>query len=181
MFYTRLLESEDFEALTTYYVLLKHKNEPISEQLKAKTLLNEDAQYKLIAKLKKHKLLNEKETAIVDLKTYAKSKLFANSYFKDADNTIEFVEEQTFKTDNNTSIRLFLFKRTDKRQPEENQFLHAIAFEDTKGKTYKLTPYFIGLKNGISISGYKTEKDVTEDIVLQIKHKTRKRIKVNMY
>ncbi|GAL89197.1 hypothetical protein JCM19538_2860 [Jejuia pallidilutea] len=181
LFYTRLLESEDFEALTTYYVLLKHKNEPISEQLKAKTLLNEDAQYKLIAKLKKHKLLNEKETAIVDLKTYAKSKLFANSYFKDADNTIEFVEEQTFKTDNNTSIRLFLFKRTDKRQPEENQFLHAIAFEDTKGKTYKLTPYFIGLKNGISISGYKTEKDVTEDIVLQIKHKTRKRIKVNMY
>lgn len=181
LFYSRLLEGDDSEALTTYYALLKREKLPITEQLKAKTLLDEDAQYKLITKLKRYKLLDEKETAFVDLKTYAKSRLFSNSYFKDSENTVEFLEEKIVETDNDKVIRLFLFKRTDKRQPEENEFLHAIAFEDVKGEMYELKPYYTALKRGISISGYKTERDIIDDIVLQIKHKTRKRIKVDMY
>lgn len=180
-FYLRLLESEDWDALTTYYALLKSKNERIANKLKAKTLLNEPAQYKLVEKLKHHKLLDETETAVVDLKTYAKSKLFANSYFKVSENTIVFSEEKTFKTDNGKAVRLFLFERTDKRHTEENKFLHAIAFEETVNEMYPLKPYYTGLKRGVSISGYKTEKDVVDGIILQIKHKTRKRIKVNMY
>jgi len=181
LFYSRLLEGDDSEALTTYYALLKREKLPITEQLKAKTLLDEDAQYKLIAKLKRYKLLDDNETTVIDLKTYAKSRLFANSYFKNSENTIEFLGEKNFKTDNDKTIRLFLFKRIDKRQPEENQFLHAIAFKDVKGKMYKLKPYYTALNRGISISGYKTETDIIEDIVLQIKHKTRKRIKTDMY
>ncbi|TBM99376.1 TraB/GumN family protein [Hyunsoonleella flava] len=181
LFYLRLLESKDWEALTTYYTLLKSKNEFISDQLKDKTLLNEAAQYILIPKLKRHKILDTSETSVVDLKTYAKSKLFANSYFKPSENTIELLEEKHFETDNNIPIRLFLYKRTDKRQNQDNEFLHVIAFEDTKDKMYKLKPYYTGLKRGISISGYKTEKDIIDDIILQIKHKTRKRIKINMY
>lgn len=181
LFYLRLLETEDWEALTTYYALLKFNNEMITDKLKKKTLLNEAAQHMLIPKLKHYKLLDENETSVVDLKAYAKSKLFANSNFKTSENTITFIEEKTFKTDNDKSIRLFLFKRTDKRQKEEDAFLHVIAFEDSESKIYKLKPYYTGLKRGISISGYKTENDVIDDIVLQIKHKTRKRIKINMY
>lgn len=180
-FYLRLLESEDWEALTTYYALLKSENELITDKLKAKTLLNEPAQYKLIEKLKHHKLLGETETAVVDLRTYAKSRAFANSYFKTSENTIVFSEEKTFKTDNDKTVRLFLFERTDNRHTDENKFIHAIAFEDTNTKIYPLKPYYIGQKRGISISGYRTKKDVIEDIILQIKHKTRKRIKVNLY
>ncbi len=181
LFYLRLLESEDWEALTTYYTLLKSKNELITDQLKAKTLFNEKAQYELIPKLKRYKLLDEKEIAVVDLKAYAKSRLFNNSYYNLSENTITFLEEKLFTTDHNKSIRLFLFKRIDNRQLEENKYLHVIAFENSKENMYNLKPYYTGLKRGVSISGYKTEEDVIKDILLQIKHKTRKRIKVSMY
>ncbi|WP_203257433.1 TraB/GumN family protein [Hyunsoonleella ulvae] len=181
VFYQRLLETEDWESLTTYYALLKKNKEVISNPLKDKTLLNDAAQYKLIPKLKIYNVLSDTEINVVDLQAYAKSKLFANSFFKPSENTITLLEEKRFNTDNDKPIRLFLYKRTDKRQNEQNEFLHVIAFEDPKNNMYKLKPYYTGLKRGISISGYKTEKDIIEDIMLQIKHKTRQRIKINMY
>ncbi|MEW4922461.1 TraB/GumN family protein [Algibacter sp. 2305UL17-15] len=180
-FYLRLLESEDWEALTTYYTLLKSKNEPITNQLKEKTLLNESAQHLLISKLKHYKVLDKNETSIVDLKTYAKSKLFASHYYKKSENEIEFLEEKNVETDHGKSVRLFIFKRKNTRNNNENEYLHTIAFEDSKTEPYNLKPYYTGINRGVSISGFKTEEAIIEDTILLIKHKTRKRIKRSRY
>ncbi len=171
-FYLRLLESEDWEALTTYYSLLKKNNELITNQLKSKTLHEEPAQHLLFTKLKANHLLTERETRIIDLKTFAKSKLFANSNYRMPKDSIGFLEEKKFKTDTNKNIRLFIFKRKSKRSNNDNEYLHYIAFENSN--TNK--PYYTSRKNGISISGLKTNEEVIESTINLIKHKTRKRI-----
>ncbi len=171
-FYLRLLESDDWEALTTYYALLKKNNELITNQLKSKALHKEAAQHLLFTKLKAYDVLTEEETRIIDLKTYAKSKLFANSNYKMPKDSICFLEEKTFKTDTNKNIRLFIFKRKNKRSNSNNEYLHYIAFKNLN--TNK--PYYTSRKNGISISGIKTEDEVIENAINLTKHKTRKRI-----
>lgn len=176
-FYLRLLESEDWEALTTYYTLLKKHDELITNDLKQKTLFKEPAQHLLYSKLKKNNLLTANETHIIDLKTFGKSKLFANSNYKAPKDSISFLEEKTFKSDTDKNIQLFIFKRTSKYLNNENDFLHFIAFEGTE--TDK--PYYTSKKNGATISGVKTEDEVIEDTINLIKHKTRKRINNNSY
>lgn len=171
-FYLRLLDSKDWEALTTYYTLLKKNNELITNQLKSNTLFKEPAQHLLFSKLKKHNILTKAETQIIDLKTFAKSKLFANSNYKMPKDSICFLEEKTFKTDTNKNIRLFIFKRINKRSNNDNEYLHYIAFENSNTKK----PYYTSQKNGVSVSGIKTDDEVIEDTVTLIKHKTRKRI-----
>ena len=180
-FYLRLLESNDEEALTTYFTLLKSEGELIPEALKSKTLLNESTQHLLISKLKTEKLLSKNITNIIDLKTFAKSKLFENSNYKDHENNITFLEEKQFKTDTNKSIRLFVFKRKNKNQNDNDEYLHYIAFEDSKTDTYNTKPYDTSKRNGESVFGTKTNEELIDAFILLIKHKTRKRITEKRY
>jgi hypothetical protein len=180
-FYLRLLESNDEEALTTYFTLLKREDELIPETLKSKTLLNESTQHLLISKLKTEKLLSKNITNIIDLKTFAKSKLFENSNYKDHENDITFLEEKQFKTDTNKSIRLFVFKRKNKNQNDNDEYLHYIAFEDSKTDTYNTKPYDTSKRNGESVFGTKTNEELIDAFILLIKHKTRKRITEKRY
>lgn len=176
-FYLRLLESEDWEALTTYYGLLKQENELITNTLKSKTLFEESAQHILYTKLKNQNLLGDEETDVIDLKTFAKSKLFAKSDYKLPQDSISFLEERTFETDNDKTIKLYVFKRKTKRDNNENDYLHFIAFEGSKTEK----PYYISKKNGVSVSGIKTDEEVIDDTILLITHKTRQRIKQSRY
>lgn len=176
-FYLRLLDSEDWEALTSYYTLLKKHDEPITNGLKNKTLFKEQAQHLLFSKLKKNDLLTAEEINIIDLKTLGKSKLFANSNYKTPKDSISFLEEKIVKTDTDKSVRLFIFKRKSKYLNNDSEHLHFIAFEGTK--TNK--PYYISNKNGVSVSGVRTEDEVIEDTINIIKHKTRKRINKKSY
>ncbi|GAB1856983.1 hypothetical protein MHTCC0001_18190 [Flavobacteriaceae bacterium MHTCC 0001] len=179
LFYLRLLESENWDALTTYYVLLKSKNELIPNQLKSKTLHHLSAQHLLISKLKQYDLLDKKETDIINLKAYAKSKLFAtNSSYKKTEPKVTFLEEKVFKTDTGKPIRLFLFKKQENQNHNSNEFILSIAFEDIKGDTYNTKSFYTSPRRGIMISGYKTEDDIIEETILSIKHKTRKRINI---
>ena len=181
-FYLRLLESENWEALTTYYALLKSHNELITDRLKAKTVQHISAQHILLPKLKHYGILIQSETDIIDLKTYAKSKLFANNNYKTSENEIIFLEEQQFNDDKGNAMRLFLFKRKNKRSTNKNEYLHAIAFKDqSETGLYNLKPYHTSIKRGILLSGFTTEEDVIENLILQIKHKTRKRMKRSRY
>jgi len=176
LFYLRLLESEDYQSLTTYYTLLTSENEPISQQLKDKTLINEAAQHLLISKLKKEGLLSKEIANSIDLKTYAKSKLFASSRFEKDENDISFFKDTIIKTDNNKSITLFMFKRKHKYNKENNRFIHFIAFENSKTDLYNIKPFYKSDNYGKSISGYNPIDNIIEETVLLIKHKTRKRI-----
>ncbi|MFD1615900.1 TraB/GumN family protein [Gelatiniphilus marinus] len=171
-FYLRLLDSKDWEALTTYYTLLKQNNELITNQLKSKTLYKKPAQHLLFTKLKTHNILTQEETQVIDLKTFAESKLFAQSNYKMPKDSICFLEEKTFKTDTNEDIRLFIFKRINKRLNDDNEYLHYIAFENNN----TIKPYYTSRKNGVSVSGIKTDNEVIENTITLIKHKTRKRI-----
>jgi len=175
-FYLRLMESEDWEALTSYYTLLKQHNELVPESLKKKTLFEESAQHILFSKLKKQGLLGQ-ETQIIDLKTFAKSRLFARSNFNSPKHTIDFLEEKKIITDTNKNLKLFIFKRKDKNNNHNDGYLHFIAFEEDKTEK----PYYISNKNGVSVYGIKTDEDLIEDTIRVITHKTRERIEQNRY
>ena len=171
-FYSRLLESENWQALSTYYVLLMQKSEPIPEKLKANTLYKEEAQHLLYAKLKKQNLLTAEETNVIDLKTLAKSQLLGDLNNRIKKDSINLVSEKNLIADNGKHITVFIFKRHHKEEKTENEFLHFIAFENEK-------TYYTGKTMGIPIYGLKTEDEIIEETMLLIKHKDRKRVKIN--
>ncbi len=173
LFYLRLLESEDWEALTTYYTLLKAEGEFIPNTLKDNTLFKAPAQHLLYTKLKQKELLGNEELEIIDLKTFARSRLFSNSDYKLPKDTIEFLTTEHFETDTGKAITMFVFKRITKRDNTDNEYLHFIAFED--GHTTK--PYYVSKKNGTSIYGVQTPEELIEDTKHYLKHKIRARIK----
>ncbi|MFL1010672.1 TraB/GumN family protein [Flavisericum labens] len=176
-FYSRMLKSEDWEALSTYYVLLKKNDEQIPAELRSKTLLKRPAQHLLYTKLKKLNLLTDEETRVIDLKTLAKSKLMDGMAIRIAKDSINLLAEKNITTDNGNYIKVFIFKRLNKESNTENNYLHFIAFDGDKTEK----PYYTSKRNGISINGLKTEEEVIEETMLLIKYKDRKRIKINQH
>lgn len=174
-FYSRLLESKDWEALTTYYCLLKKENLIIPNKLKSKLITSLPSQHLLINKLiEKDILTNEVDT--IDIKTYAKSRLFGKSNFESSKDSLSFHLEKKFTTDAGEPITLLIFKRKKVRKYNDAEYLHYIAFKDNMKERYPVKPYYISPKNGDTVSYYKKEEEMIENIINQITYKTRKRI-----
>jgi len=174
-FYDKLLLSKNVKGLTTLYVLLSKAKEPISNELKRETLYNEKAQATLVEKLEKQDLLDKNILEIIDLETFAKSKLLANSRIKKND-SITLYDKRTIETDKEESITVFIYKRVSKAHNNERAYLHFVAFKNKDSDFYDTKPYYISKKNGSRLNNIASEEEIIKKIIPVIKYKTRKRI-----
>jgi uncharacterized protein YbaP (TraB family) len=175
-FYDKLIQSDNIEALTTLYVLLSKNQEPIPSVLKNKTLYNIKAQAVLVKKLEENNLLTKDITDIIDLKTYAKSKILTNSSRLKDNDSLTLYKEQQIKTDKDESLTVFIFKSFHKETTRDSEYLHFIAFKNNSTPFYDTKPYYISKRNGSFLGVTTTEEELIKKKMLAIKHKTRKRV-----
>ncbi|WP_299272368.1 TraB/GumN family protein [uncultured Psychroserpens sp.] len=178
-FYDKLILSKNIHALTTYYALLKKEREVIPNALKAETIDNEKAQAMLVAKLHFLKLLTTNILKEIDLDTYAKSGLITNNNSIKTKDSIVLLEKRQLNTDTKKALIVYIYKRTRVNESRESSYLHFIAFETPKGERYNVEPYYTSRNSGRFINNGTSEEDIIDDVMLLIKHKTRKRVSIN--
>jgi len=174
-FYSKLLKSDNYEALTMYYTLLKKNKEAIPIKLTEKTIDNFKCQWLLIDKLEENDLLTTDIKAKVNQDMYAKSKLFYPVRYKKTD-SIENLATEKIKTDTGKDITLYFYKLKIKNSYGNSERLYYIAFENNPDKKINTESYMKSNRSGIYLSFSKTEEEQIEETILKAKHKTRKRI-----
>jgi len=175
-FYVRLLESNDVNALTDYYVLLKTKGKNIPKKLEDKTLNDIDNLNVLIYKLKAKKSLPEDFKTESFRQKYAQSELFSSAYEALDQDKISFFKKEELIV-KKKMISTYFFKVKDKEQYSNSntEWLYYIAFEND-GETIDIEPYFIMDAKSVSLKGTKTEDELIKEALDKIRYKERKRL-----
>lgn len=176
-FFEKLIDCDNAEALTTYYVLLEKAKEPIPAKLKNKTLYDYRNQSLLVDKLydlglREPYLLEE----ISQLK-YAKSYLFSDVNIETGRDSISFLAQKSFETDNNKKGTIYFFKLVKKKDYNDSSKLYYAAFLETKKNNKLVTNiYFESSYSGKYIDENDKEEELIDDVLDLVKYKTRKRI-----
>lgn len=175
-FYIKLLESNNIEALSDYYVLLKTKGETIPKKLENKTLNDIENLSVLIHKLKKKNLLPQVfKTEKFQLK-YAQSELFSSVYGDYDEDKISFLKKEELIL-NNKSLDVYFFKVKDNDgySNSKAEWLYYIAFKKDK-KIISVEPYFTFDTKNSSLKGTKSEDELIKEALDKIRYKDRKRL-----
>lgn len=176
-FFEKLIDSENAEALTTYYALLEKEKESIPEKLKNKTLDDYKNQALLVNKLY---ALNLKKPYLAEKVTqlkYAKSYLFSTENIEIGIDSISFLAEKTFKTDDGKKGVMYFFKLDTKNEYGDSKKLYYAAFlNHEKQKELVTNVYFQSGYSGKYMEENEKEDQVIEEIIDLVKYKTRKRI-----
>lgn len=176
-FFERLLDSDDAEALTTYYTMLEKANEPIPKKLKEKTLGNYKNQALLIDKLYAVDLKKDYLKQYVNQEKYAKSYLFSDTDLEKERDSISFLTKETFKTDNDKEGEIYFYILHRKSDYGNSKKLYYAAFLRPEKNDFLVTEtYFESGYNGDYISENDKEGDLIEDILELVVHKNRKRL-----
>lgn len=176
-FFDKLLDSENAEALTTYYALLEKAKEQIPAKLKNKTLDEYKNQALLVDKLyalnlKKPYLANE----ISQLK-YAKSYLFSDVNIEVGRDSISFLAEKPFETDSGKKGTMYFFKLDRKNDYGDSKKLYYAAFLEPKKQNELVTNiYYQSGYSGKYMDENEKEEELIEETLDLVKYKTRKRI-----
>ncbi|MCB0374608.1 MAG: TraB/GumN family protein, partial [Sinomicrobium sp.] len=173
LFFNNLLDSDDKNALSAYYVLLKEARESIPRKLIEKTLENEETLYLLAEKLQQNKLLSIERG--IDQQSFARSKVFENVRYNADRDSVSFIRESELHIgERNVPVTVYFYtlKQFHDYAPD-NELLYYIAFEKTPHINIK--PYAISDSGGIYIKSTKTIDDYIAEALEAIKHKTRKR------
>ena len=176
-FFDKLIDSENAEALTTYYALLEKAKEQIPVKLKNKTLDDYKNQALLVdklyaLKLKKPYLIQE----ITQLK-YAKSYLFSAVKIETGRDSISFLAEKSFETDSGKKGTTYFFKLDRKNDYGDSKKLYYAAFLDPKKQNELVTDiYYRSGYSGKYMDENEKEDELIDEILDLVKYKTRKRI-----
>lgn len=176
-FFQKLLDSENAEALTTYYALLEKAKEPIPAKLKNKTLDEYKNQALLVDKLYALSLKKPYLTKEISQLKYAKSYLFSNVNIETGIDFISFVTQKDFETDKGKKGTIYFFKLDSKSEYGDSKKIYYVAFLETKKENELATEvYFQSNYNGTYISENEKEEEVIENVLKLVKYKNRKRI-----
>ena len=175
-FYVKLLESNDIEALSDYYVLLKTKGKTIPKKLENKTLKDVENLNVLIHKLKKKNLLPEVfKTEDFQLK-YAQSELFSTVYGDYEEDKISFLKKEELIIKNKTfDVYFFKVKDNDGYSNSKTEWLYYIAFKKN-GNEMSVEPYYTLDSKNNSLKGTKTEDELVKEALDKIRYKDRRRL-----
>ncbi|WP_452602818.1 TraB/GumN family protein [Pontimicrobium sp. MEBiC06410] len=180
-FFNKLLDVKDAYALTTYYVLLEEANETIPNKLKEKTLHNYKNQALLVRMLYKKGLKPKYLKQNIDQEKYAKSYLFDNEELEGDKDSITFLTEKTFKTDNGKQGSVYFYKLHKVTDYGEYNRLYYVAFLTPKNSNDIATKrYYKSEYRGNKIGETDKDEDLIEDVLELIKYKTRKRINTKL-
>ncbi|WP_452225555.1 TraB/GumN family protein [Lacinutrix chionoecetis] len=176
-FFNKLLDSENPEALTTYYVLLEKVNEPIPAKLRNKTIEDYKNQALLVDKLYALNLKKPYLTKEISQLKYAKSFLFSDVTIENGRDSISFLAEKHFETDKGKEGTMFFFKLKRKNDYGDTNKLYYVAFLNSEKDNELVTDVYF--QSGYS-GNYIDESDKDEELIQEaldlVKYKTRKRI-----
>lgn len=178
-FYTKLLESNDINALSDYYVLLESEKLPIPKKLKDKTLGKIENISVLIDKLEKNKILPKIMETDAFQQKYAQSKLFSTAYYDKRKDKISFYKKEKLTIDKKT-VDIYFFKLKNINDYGNTDWLYYIAFEK-KGNQIETKPYYNTAHRGVVLNDTKTDDELVEEAMNLIKYKKRKRLNPNQY
>ncbi|WP_241148031.1 hypothetical protein [Lacinutrix jangbogonensis] len=176
-FFDKLIDCENAEALTTYYVLLEKAKEQIPIKLKNKTLDEYKNQALLVDKLYALGIKNPYLSKEITQLKYAKSHLFSTVKIETGRDSISFLAEKQFKTDSGKKGTIYFFKVDTKNDYGDSKKLYYAAFLEPKKQNELVTAiYFQSGYNGKSMDENKKEDELIEDILEFVRYKARKRI-----
>ena len=176
-FFDKLIDSENAEALTTYYSLLEKAKERIPVKLKNKTLDDYKNQALLVDKLYALNLKNPYLTQEITQHKYAKSYLFSTVKIETGRDSISFLTQKQFETDSGKKGNMYFFKLDTKNEYGDSKKLYYVAFLEPKKQNELVTDiYFQSGYNGNYMDENEKEDELIEDILHVVKYKTRKRI-----
>lgn len=176
-FFEKLLDSDNADALTTYYVLLEKANEIIPAKLKEKTLGDYKNHALLVNKLYKQNLKKPYLAKAITQEKYAKSYLFSNVTLEKTRDSISFLAKKPFETDNGKKGNIYFYMLHRNDDYGDSKKLYYAAFLEPKKNGALVTDIFY--KSDYS-GNYISESDKEEELIKEtlelVKYKTRKRI-----
>ena len=177
IFFEKLLDSNNNQALTTYYVLLEKANESIPEKLKEKTIEEFKNQSTLVDKMYRHKLFKPYLKEKITQEMYAKSTLFESKTIQEERDSIHFVGKREFITDNDKEGEIYFYMFIKKREKDEDKRFYYAAFlkpEDPKKLQTKV--FYKSGYSGDYIDENKEDEELIEEVLELVIHKNRKRL-----
>ena len=176
VFYARLLESTDVEALSAYYILLKKEKEPIPNKLKDTFFKKTENFSVLVDDLHKNKMMQGILKTKERQKEYAQSKLFSKVYYKVSTDSIFFIKKEHLVVDKKEiDVYFFTLKKENNGGYTSNNLMHYIAFE-IKDKIFDSNPYFKSEPSGVAIDETESEKEMIEEALNKVTYKNRRRL-----
>ena len=177
-FFDKLLDSENAEALTTYYAWLEKAKEQIPVKLKNKTLDDYRNQALLVDKLYTLNLKKPYLTQEITQLKYAKSYLFSTVDIEVGRDSISFLAEKRFETDRGKKGAMYFFKLDRKNDYGDSKKLYYAAFLEPKKQNELVTEvYHQSGYSGKYMDENEKEDELIEEVLDLVKYKTRKRIK----
>ncbi|WP_299883891.1 TraB/GumN family protein [uncultured Lacinutrix sp.] len=176
-FFDKLLDSDNAKALTTYYVMLEGAKEVIPEKLIKKTVLDYKNQALLVDKLYNNDLKDAYLLRAISQEQYANSYLFSDIKIEKGRDSISFLAEKTFETDNNKKGTIYFYILHKKNEYNDRKKLYYAAFlKPQKQGELQTELYYKSGYSGIYMNENDKEEDLIKEALELVKHKTRKRI-----
>ncbi|WP_044404900.1 TraB/GumN family protein [Lacinutrix sp. Hel_I_90] len=176
-FFEKLLDSDNADALATYYVLLEKADEAIPKKLREKTLDYYKNQALLVNKLYKQNLKKPYLAKVISQKMYAKSYLFSSVTVEKGRDSISFLTTKPFETDAGKKGSMYFFMLHQNNDYDASKKLYYAAFLEPEKSGELVTSVFY--KSGYS-GNYISETDKEDELIAEalegIKYKTRKRV-----
>jgi len=175
LFYMKLLESEDIEALSTYYLLLEKNGLPKPVKLRNRFFKDTKNVSVLVDKLSKNKIFPKIFKTIESRQKYAQSKLFSKNNYNQERDSVSFIKKEVLKISDDI-IDVYFFRL----DPENNIFsnpnssLHYIAFKNNDDDI--VTEVYFRSDRHINIDETTIEKDLIDEALNEVKHKERRRL-----
>jgi len=180
-FYVKLLESNDIETLSDYYVMLKSESKIIPKKLENKTLNDVEHLSVLIHKLKNKNLLPEVFKAEDFQLKYAQSELFSSVYGDYDKDKISFLKKEKLTIKNKVfEVFFFKVKDNDGYSNSKTEWLYYIAFKKD-GDAMSVESYYTLDAKTISLKDTKSEDELVKEALDNIRYKDRRRLQVNTY
>lgn len=179
MFFRRLLNSNDAEALANYYVLLRQNNVPIPGQLRKKTIENDDNLSTVTDALVSAKITPVEFKDSNFQQKYARAKILESTYLHKTEDSLSFHKKTTLELTDKV-IDVYYFILENKTSYGNFKYLFSIAFEK-EGDILKTKPYYEIKNRTYVMNELKTTEELEQEILEKIRFKNRKRFNKNAY
>ncbi|AGC76480.1 uncharacterized protein YbaP (TraB family) [Nonlabens dokdonensis] len=173
-FFEKLLDSGKNDAIAVYFTLLMKNKESIPD------ILLEEMEEDIVLKseIVIHTAKNDlKLSPEITQKELAKSIVLTSRSFDKNEDEITFIEEKLITTDKDEKVALYLYHYKNKDSYKDQDYIRYAAFEIKDDKTLQSKPYSKSYGNGKRYDTDKEKEDAIEEIIKNIKHKNRWRVK----
>ena len=175
-FFKKLLQTENFEALTTYFALLEESEETIPQPLMEKTLLNDETLWTLANKLDKRKLISQKYLNLLSQDKLAQSMIISRIRYNREKDSLSFITKKEVLTDKDEKVLIYFYELEKESEYGETNTLHYVSFIKPEDNQLVLKTYSESSIYGTRMDDYQTEDKILEEAIEKTIHKSRKRI-----